>query len=220
MEEIFTTQPEAEVQDTNSKTWAYSEKNNKHVTKHKITVTKNRFTHEAEISEAAQAMRQRVDISLKNVTSVNAYYGLSRNIRAVIILVLLAVVSLIGGAVAMFSGKALVGIGVAVIVLAALFGFIAWLVYRKIKPAFVLEIDTVLPAGTVKSNALEYGSASTKIGKKRHSLIFYLFLIVFWPLGVLYVLTHRSKGNKYVFEMSPEVGNEIVDTIGAFLIEE
>ena len=219
MEEIITNQAEAEVPASNSKTWTFSEKTNKHVTNHKITVTKQRFTHEAEFTKASQSMRQRVDVSLKNVTAVDAYYGLSRNIRAVIILIALAAVSFIG-AIAMFTSEGLAAGGAVLLVVAALFVLIAWLVYRKIKPAFFLEIDTHIPAGSVKNNTLSYGSASSTIGKKRHSLIFYLFLIVFWPIGVLYVLTHRSKGSKYVFEMAPEVGNEIVDTIGAFLIEE
>lgn len=219
MEEIITNQAEVEVSASNSKTWTFTEKTNKHVTQHKVTVTKNRFTHEAQFTKASQSMKQRVDVSLKDVTAVDAYYGLSRNIKGAIILAVIALFAFIG-AIFMFTKEGGVGSGAALIVVAALFVLFAWLVYRKIKPAFFLEIDTHIPAGTVKSNALSYGSANSTIGKKRHSLIFYLFLVVIWPLGVLYVLTRRTKGSKYVFEMSPEVGNEVVDTIGAFLIEE
>ena len=66
-----------------SKTWEYTEIANKHVINHTITLTKDRFTHESKINEAAQEMRQRTDVSLKNVNSVNTYYGLTRNIFGV-----------------------------------------------------------------------------------------------------------------------------------------
>ncbi len=220
MDEFNVNKPHEEVEATSfdTKTWCYSEKNNKHVTNHKLTVSKNRFTHEAQVKEASQAMKQRTDISLKNVNSVNAYYGLSRNIRGTIIAALIAVLAFIG-AIAMFASESTV-VGVVLIVVAALLGLLAWLIYRTIKPAFILEIETLLPPGTAKNNAFAYGSATVSFGKKHHSAFFYLMLVVVWPIGIVYLLTHsRAKGNKYKFEMSPEVGNEIVDTLGAFLIE-
>lgn len=202
------------------KTWSYSEKTSKHTTHHTISVTKERFTHEAQIKESSKAMRQRTDLSLKNVNSVYSYFGYSKNIIGAVILAIIALVSLIGGFASIANNTA---IGVVLIIVALLFAVLAVIVYRRLKPAFILEIETVIPSGTLKQSKLSYGSASLDLSKTKHSPLFYLLLIVAWPVGIIYLiyrlLLTPGKSNKYRFLMDAEVGNEIVDTIGAMLIE-
>jgi len=198
------------------KNWYYTEKNNKHVTYHTISVNKDKFTHISEIKEASQAMRQRTDINVKNVNSVSSYYGLSHNLSGAILCVVFAILSLFA-AVFSFLGKVAV-LGIILIVVAALLGVLAYFVYKKIKPTFVLEIETIVQNGTLKKNSLAYGNAVVDTSKKHHSFFFYLLLVIVFPVGIIYLLS-RSKGNKYKFEMDPAVGNEIVDTIGELLIE-
>lgn len=184
-----------------SKTWQYKEITNKHVTNHTITLTKDRFTHESQINEAAQAMRQRTDVSLKNVNSVSTYFGLTRNIIGAIIAgifsLLFFVVSIIG-----FSNDTTV-LGIIGLVLCFGLAFVAYLVYKKIKPSFVLEIQTIINNGILDTTSLSYGNATMNLSKKKG--IFSLF--------------KRNKSNKYKFEMDPAVGNDIVDTIGPFLFD-
>ena len=212
MEEITTTIQE----ELSTRTWNYTEKTNKHVTHHTITVNKKRFTHEAEIKEASQAMRQRTDISLNNVSAVSTYYGLSRNLAAVMICIAFAVAFFILGIVGFVKEAAV--LGVIGLILFALMLVIAYFVYKMIKPAFVLELETYIPQSTLRKHSLSYGSASIDFSKKKHSVIFYVFLIVFFPIGIIYLLTRNTK-TKYKFVMEPEVGNNIVDTIGPLLLD-
>ena len=195
------------------KTWAYSEKNNKHVTHHEIAITKNRFSHTSEIKEVKQAMKTRTDINIKNVHSVNTFYGLSRNVIAPILLAILAVACI--ALAFIIKGTAALAI---FLVLAVLFAGFAIFIFTRIKPSFYLEINTIIPNGTCSSDSLAYGNANVNVGKKRHSILFYLLLIVFFPIGIIYLLKGK-KSNKYKFMMDPEVGYEIVDTIGPMLID-
>ncbi len=201
-----------------SKTWTYTEKLNKHVTHHTLSIQGKRFSHQAEIKEASQMMRQRTDFNLDNVRAVNSYYGLSRNIVLTIILAILALAGLVLAVVGI-AGDAGIALLIVGLVVAAVFALLAVLVYRKTKPAFILEIETAVPMGETKTNSFAYGSASINFGKKRHSFLFYIFLIVLFPIGILYLLFH-SKGNKYKFAMDAETGLDIVDTIGQYLIKE
>ena len=207
-----------------SKTWNYVEKQNRHVTHHTISICGKRFSHQAEVREASQAMKQRTDFNLDNVKSVNSYYGLSRNMAAVIICALIAVIAIVA-AIGVFAGSAASGeeemapVAFVFVIIAALFGVLAFFIYKKIKPAFILEIETVIPMGQIVSNRFAYGSATVDFGKKKHSPIFYLFLIVCFPVGIIYLLT-KNKSNKYIFEMDEATGMEIVDTIGAYLIKD
>lgn len=200
------------------KSWQYTEKYNKHETHHTLSIQGKRFTHVSEIKEASQAMKQRTDFSLDNVVQVNSYYGLSRNIVAVVLLVLLSIAcfSLV---IAGFAGN-MMPIGLVGLVLVALFILLAVLVYKRIRPAFILEIETAIPKSTIRNNAFAYGSATINFGKKKHSIIFYLVLVVLWPIGILYLLFGRKGGNKYKFIMDPETGMDIVDTIGTYLIKD
>ena len=199
-----------------TRTWNYSEKNNKHVTYHTITVNKKRFTHEAEVKEAAQAMRQRTDISLNNISAVSTYFGLSRNIVAVVLCVIFAVLSLVLGIVGFSKDVAVLGVIGLILFIGLL--IIAYFVYKMIKPAFVLELETYIPQSTLRKHSLSYGNASVDFSKKKHSPVFYVFLVVFFPAGIIYLLTRGNK-NKYKFVMDPEVGNNIVDTIGPLLMD-
>ena len=200
------------------KSWQYTEKYNKHETHHTLSIQGKRFTHTAEIKEASQAMKQRTDFNLDNVRQVNSYYGLSRNIVAVVLLVLLAI-ACFALVIAGFAGE-MMPLGFVGLVLVALFILLAVLVYKRIKPAFILEIETAVPMSTLTTNAFAYGSATVNFGKKKHSPLFYLILVVLWPIGILYLLFGRKGGNKYKFIMDPETGMDIVDTIGSYLIQE
>ena len=207
-----------------TKTWNYVEKQKRHVTHHSITLTGKRFSHAAEVREAGQAMKQRTDLNLENVKAVNSYYGLSRNIAAVIILAILAFV-------AFFGALAMVQVAIdewdsemepaafLFFIIPVLFIIFACNAYKKVKPAFILEIETVVPMGQVVSNRFAYGTATVDFSKKKHDVLLYVFLIVCFPIGIIYLLS-KSKNNKYIFEMDEATGMEIVDTIGALLIKE
>ena len=203
-----------------TKTWNFVEKQNRHVTHHTFSICGKRFTHQAEIKEASQAMKQRTDFNLDNVKTVNSYYGLSRNIALVVILAVIAAFALIFALVGIGTGgEEAAPVSIVFIIIAALLGVVAFLVYKKIKPAFILEIETVIPKGQIVSNRFAYGSATINFGKKKLNPIFYLFLIVCFPIGIIYLLTH-NKSNKYIFEMDEATGMEIVDTIGEYLIKD
>ena len=204
-------------EDFSCKTWNYAEKLNKHTVHHTITVTKTRFTHEEELKEAAQASRTRTDVALKNVNRVNTYYGLSRNIKLVIILALIALFSFAFGIYSLIEESEIAVVAI-FIVLALILALVAFLVFKKIRPAFILEIETVI-RGQLYDTSYAYGSASVNFSKKKHSLFFYLFLVVVFPVGLFYLIFH-SKKNKYKFYMDPQVGNEIIDTIGPLLIDD
>ena len=198
------------------KTWKYSEKNNKHVTHHTITVSKERFTHEAEIKEASQAMRQRSDFSVKNVNFVNTYYGLSRNIKLVFILVLATFCLVVMGFSRLFSRNRIgsAAFPVIMILIGVALGVLAYFVYKKVKPTFILEIETYIPNSVIRNNAFQYGNATVDFSKKKHSILHYVLVF-----PALFSLLTKSKSNKYVFVMDPEIGNDIVNTLGPFLLE-
>ena len=186
-----------------SKTWNYSEVTNKHVTHHTITLTKDRFTHESEIKETAQAMRERTDVSLKNVNAVTTYYGLSRNIVGAIIAAVFAVLFLVIAIIG-FASEDMVVIGVIGIILCLVLALVAYLIFKKIKPSFYLEIETVINNGILRNTSLAYGNANINLGPKK---------------GLFSFLFKRNKSTKYKFVMDPAVGNDIVDTIGPFLFD-
>ena len=211
MEQITNTQnPEHSV-----KSWSYSEKAAKHTIYHTISVSKERFTHEQQIKEASQAMRKRTDVSLKNVNSVSSSFGLQRNIKATVILAVLAALAFFIGLIQLFDST---GFGIVLIISAVILGALAFLIYRKVKLTFMLEIETV-HTGNLKQSGLSYGNTEIDFGKSKHSLLFYLALIVIFPLGIIYLITTTKSNNIYKFEMDAEIGNEIVDTVGAMLIE-
>ncbi len=196
------------------KTWTYSEKNNKHVTHHTITVTKDRFTHEAEVKETSQAMRQRTDLSLKNVNSVSTYYGLSRNMKLFGLLVLAAAILVILAFIQLIEKDGGAAVPIVMILIAATLGVLAYFVYKKVKPSFILELETYVPNSTMKNSVFSYGNATVDFSKKKHSIFFYLLVF-----PALFSLLASNKSNKYAFVMEPEVGHDIVDTIGPFLLE-
>lgn len=236
MEENYTTVNSEATEAKLCKTWSFTEKNNKHTTYHTFTIQGKRFSHQAELKEAAQSYRQRTDFNLDNVYAVNTYYGVTRNLVGTIILAILAVLAAIL-AIANFVGGANSGpsygsyyeptpasaefpiMGVVFLVVAAALAFFAYLVYKKITPSFILEIQTVLPKGERATQNFTYGTPSVNFGKQATNPLLAIVLIVLWPIGILYLLTH-AKGNKYKFEMDEATGLEIVDTIGAHLIKE
>ena len=201
------------------KSWHYTEKTNKHTIYHTISLTKERYTHETEIKHASHAMRSRTDISVKDVHSVHTFYGLSRNIGLAVFMWIIAALFFIFSIMQFASGAESNGegsgavFGIVLLVVAALFGLIGYLIFRRIKPAFMLEINTVLGLGQIQNNGVSYGSVAAALGsapKKRG-----FFSALFAPIRKLF-----SGKAKYKFEMPPEVGHDIVDTIGPLLIEE
>lgn len=189
------------------KSWNYSEKVGNHTIEHTISISKERFTHESQIKESTQAMRQRTDVSLKNIYSVNSYYGFSRNAKGTFILIMLA------GACLMTSISAfvesIIELGFILLLLGIGFSVLAFLTYRKIKLAFILEFETIINNGTIKQCGLSYGNASINLNNKGPKFFLFRFF---------YNIFHR-KGRKYKFIMDEQVGNEIVDTIGVMLME-
>ena len=228
-----------------SKTWEYTEKVNLHSIHHTLTVQDDKLTHITEMKEAGQAMKKRKDIKLDNVRAVHTYYGMSRNILAIVLCALLAVFSFIG-AIAVFAGSsensasekspyggsygndkygsyggyyndyyddyyddyygdheeeeeksdvdvgAIIG-GIVLLVVAGGFGFLTYL-FLKPRPSFVLEIEMYIPENKKIEKQFAYGNASITLG--------------------------RITGNRYKLVMDPEMGNDIVDTLGVYLISE
>ena len=206
------------------KSWHYTEKTNKHTVHHNISITKERYTHETEIKQASHAMRSRTDISVKDVHSVHTFYGLSRNVGLAVFMWILAALFFIFSITQFMSGSGAEGsrggdnsgavFGIILLVVAALFGLIGYLIFRRIKPAFMLEINTVLGLGQIQNNGVAYGSIAAALGAstaKRRGF----FAALFAPLRKLF-----GGKAKYKFEMPPEVGHDIVDTIGPLLIED
>lgn len=213
-----------EVKNTDSeklcKEWHYTEKTNKTTTYHTLSVKGKKFSHVSEIKEASLTMRQRTDFNLDNVRSINSYYGLTRNMASVILCAIIAVIALIA-AIAMFAAKSVVVVAVVMLVIAALFAFIAYLNYKNIKPTFTLEIETVVPMGQIATNSFAYGNANVNFGGKGNkiSLGKAIMKIIFLPFTIIGSI-FKSNANKYKFEMDPEVGLDIVDTLGDYLIKE
>ena len=201
-----------------NKTWVYSEKLNKHTVHHTLSVQGDRLTHVSEVKEAARAMKQRSDIRLSDVRTVNSYYGLSRNLIGVIILGILSAMCLFG-AIAIMAEEGGIAGGLVVLVLAAGFAGLAYLLFKRIKPAFVLEIEMYVKARKVIREKFSYGSAAINFTKKKITPTELAVMIIIWPIGLIYLLRHAKKGSvKYKFIMDPETGNDIVNTLGEYLI--
>ena len=191
------------------KSWSYSEKTNKVETNHTISIKGNRFTHTAESKNFSNNVKYREDINLEHVYSVRSCYGQARNMLAVILLGILAAVALIASLV-MFGDNDTTVVGVILILVAAGLGFLAYLMYKRIKPSFMLEINTVIPKGQLVSTNLMYGAPGVNFGPANPKNI---FAVLFAPLLNLF----KQRG-RYRFEMDPATGNDIIDTIGEMLI--
>lgn len=198
--EEFNNVPEVSDDGKFQKTWNYIEKTKKHTINHTIILTKDRYTHQTEINTASHAMKSRTDLALKNVQSVETFYGISRNIGLAVLLFALAVIGLVL-AFAMDDGLVLG------LVMTLIFGGLGVLILLRVKPAFMLQFNTV---GHLESNGVVHGNVPAAMGAKAR-------------VGGLFGLIGNLFGifkPKYKFEMSPEVGYEIVNTIGPFLFEE
>ena len=241
--------------------WEYCEKSEKNIIYHKISVTKDRFTHQSENKNAKTSRREKMDISLKNIHSVRTSYSHSRNIPLVVFLAVAASILLLGAVVTFFYKLLFVTIGIAA---AAVFVAVMMIkVYRKTHTSFVLEINTY---GTITSDLLSYGHAhlSNTQSKKKHSsplLVIALFAvsiafmipsiftnytpnnefmrfiynnrrnfqIILIADAVLSMIGHviqtlkdnrkSAAGAKYKFEMTPEVGYDIVEAIGSLIMD-
>lgn len=204
MEEVINTQKAPEA----AKTWSYTEKTRKHTVHHTISVTKDRFTHESQVDELSQKMRQRSDVRLDNVNAVHTYFGYKRNILAIILCVLFAIASFIFMIHHFVSEQT--GFGFVFLILLVAFSLIIYFLFKK-RPSFVLEFETVIPYGTLCAKKLAHGNPTIiDLGNKKRNPI---LALITWPLHFF------ARSGVYKLEMPIEVGNEIVDTIGAFLIE-
>lgn len=199
------------------KEWNYTETTNKTVTYHTIALKGKKFSHVAEIKETSLTMRQRTDFNLDNVRSVNSYYGLTRNMASVIICAIIAVIAFIA-AISMLTNENIV-MGIIVLAIAGIFGFVAYLNYKNVKPTFTLEIETVVPMGQIATNSFAYGNANASIKGGKFNIGKALIKLIFLPFTIIGAI-FKSHVNKYKFEMDPEVGLDIVDTIGDYLIQE
>lgn len=187
------------------KTWNYTEKTKKHTINHTIILTKERYTHQTEINTASHAMKSRTDLRLKDIHSVDTFYGLSRNIGLAILLFVIALFGLIGGIV---IEAVVVGLLIALIWA----GLGVWVLLR-VKPAFMLQINTII-RGHIESNGVTHGNVSAAMGLKARAGG------IFGAIGHLFRSLFGIFRPKYKFKMPPEVGYDIVDTIGPFLFEE
>ena len=202
-----------------SKTWTFSEKINKHQVHHTLSVEGNRLTHISEVNEVRQQKKERSDIKLSNVRAVHSYYGLSRNILAVIIMAILAFVSFVGAVATFAEGdEDTIAVGIVFLLIAGGLGFLAYWFFKRIKPAFVLEIEMVERANRVFAEKFAYGSSGISFSKKKLDPITLLIMVVIFPIGLVYLIKNFKGGNKYKFIMDPETGHEIVDTLGEYLI--
>ena len=196
------------------KSWTYTEKNNKTTTYHTISIKGKKFSHIAEIKETARTMRQRSDFNISNVRSVNSFYGTTRNMFGVILCAILAAIAVIVAIVMLTDDNT--GLGIGLLVLGGILGFAAFMIYKNIKPSFYLEIETVVPMGTLTTNTFIYGNPETDFNKDTKSnVIIDFFKTLFRPLLRLF----KRRGNKYKFEMDPETGLDIIDTLGDYIIQ-
>lgn len=156
------------------KEWSYTEKNEKCTIKHTLSLTKDRLVHRAENNESKQAVKQRTDIALRNVHSVNASYGYTRNLGLAVLLGILSFLALVGGIVCM-TQELPAAIFVVLFVVAVGFGVGAYLVYRKVKPSFVLEICTI---GTITSDLLAYGNSASGVTRQHRRFPFFRLILI------------------------------------------
>lgn len=176
---------------TEIKTWSYTEKNEKNVIHHTLSLTKDRLIHRAESAQSKHSTKQRTDIALKNVHSVNASYGFARNVGLAIFLGVMSFIFLTAGIVLFI--KNITAIGAAALAVGVIFGIVAFFVYRKVKPSFVLEICTV---GTVTSDLLAYGNSVKSVTKQHGRFpIFRLILIVALGVGAFFLVRSGMVSN-------------------------
>lgn len=203
------------------RSWCYTEKHNKHITHHTLTIKGKRLTHTTEIKERARAMKSRKDINLENVVSVNTFYGMSRNFVAVVILALFTIA---------FVGAALCGriesgefgvLSIVCLVCAIIFFVLAIIVSRKVKPTFFLEIKTVY-RGTIQDHSVSYGNVVEEKSGLAQQLIKFVIGLVLLPLTILYLVIKSifSGKAKHVFAMDHKTGMDIVNTIGDYIIKD
>ena len=178
-----------------NKTWEYKEKINRHTVHHTLSLREDKLTHISEMKEVAQNMRTRRDIKLSDVRAVHTYYGMSRNLALAIVLALFGVIIFLSAIVTMgASGE--FSSGAILLVLGAGLGGLAYWVYTRIRPSFVLEIEMYIPENMEIDEGLAYGNAGIRFGKGLFGAV------------------------RYKLVMDPETGHDIVDHIGAYLIGE
>ncbi len=207
-----------QVEDIHSKTWHYSEKVNKHTKHHTLTISKDRITHQVDLNEHSQKMRHRTDIKFANVFAVRSYFGISKNIKAFIFFLLIALAGIALAITGLANEEnALLGSGIAAFVI---FLIVAIIMFKKIKPAFMLEIQSYEPENPIKKNSLSYGSVKIDLSKKSPFLYYFLLVVFFIPFGLLYLLFFKGKGGtKYRFVMDEQIGFDVVDTVASILLD-
>ncbi len=149
------------------KTWHYKQVADKKGTiEHTISVTKELFTHKSEIKGKKLAIKERTDISLKNVRSVRACYGMSRNLGLVIFFAMLAVFAVFAVfyMVTREDSGTLSPTSLLLLLSGVVFAIIAIVNYRKITSVFLLEISTV---GEVATDGFAYGPSLSPTSSNR-----------------------------------------------------
>ena len=172
------------------KVWHYTEKNEKNVIHHTLSLTKDRLIHRAESAQSKHSTKQRTDIALKNVHSVNASYGYARNVGLAMFLGIMSFLCLVAGIVLFI--KNIAAIGGALLGATVIFGIAAFLVYKKVKPSFVLEICTI---GAITSDLLAYGNSVKSVTKQHGKFPFFrLFFIIALGVGTFFLIRTGKVG--------------------------
>ena len=155
---------------------------------------------------------------LENVYSVRAHYSFARNIKAVVLCALLALVALIFAIVSFSTGDEGIGGAIVLLIVAVIFGLIAFFIYKRIKPAFFLEIKTYIPKATLTGTCYGYGNYVNNGSNFNDKFLRGPWAIIFFPITIIVKLISVFKG-KYRFEMDEATGREIVDAMGEYLVK-
>lgn len=208
------------------RTWHYEEQVDKKVVYHTISVNGKRFTHISETEETGKKTKKRSDINLNDVRYVTARYATTRNIIATVIFAILAALFFIASLVFFFGDMDELGIvaGIFMIIIGISMALTARKIYIKSYAcSFVLEMEMYVKARTFINEKISYGINNADFGQskdRRPSLVGIAFLIIVWPIGILYLLKRlRSRGGRvrqstYKLIMDSAVGNDIVITLG------
>ena len=181
------------------KSWGYEEKSGNQTVAHTISVTKNRFTHQAEERGATCSLVERTDVDIKNVCRVRTVFGRTRNLLLVVLGIVLGVaffaISIInfvnyGEVAGLKDASTPLLAGVLFLLLCLGCCALAIYFYLNVKPGFSIELDLKSSAGKC---AIKQGATTAFIAKKASGFKLY---------------------------MPAKVGVEIVQTLGTLMIEE
>ena len=203
MEEIkINEEMNAQVEETASadKTWYYKEKNLFRERRHTISIHNGIFTHQTEINSRRLTMKQRDDIRIEEVCSVNSYYGRSRHLVLAILLAVIGGLNLIGGFAAIIAAiilEASIIPGLLSVAAALVYGLLSFLFFRWVRTSFYLTFDKAIPIGYKQRNYMAHGRP---------------------VLGRIIGRPYHVYCRRYWLKMPEAVGYSIVESIGELMI--